>query len=225
METPRIRMVEMNARRFTFLLFMLICCGIFCALGAWQVQRLHWKENIIAEMEKAYATPPSQEITSQQIKSLKPGEYLRGSYKGIPNPDKAFELSGQIDDGKSSRHLLLPFKMSSGLSILIDMGADFERSGIQMQAVTIQGVLKNAPVPNYFTPANNPGKNIWYSVDVDKLSVPGLEPLILIPEKTPWKDYPAQPPEIRNQHRHYAIFWFTMAGLILTLTALTFRKK
>lgn len=215
----------MKARRFTFLLFMLICCGIFCALGAWQIKRLYWKENLITEMERAYAMPPSQEISAEQIKSLKAGEFLRGSFKGIPAPDKSFDLSGQIDDGKSSKHLLVPFKMAPDLVLLVDMGTDFEKANIQEKAVTIQGVLKHAAQPNLFTPVNNPRKGIWYSVDVDKLYIPGLQPLILMPEKTPWKDYPARPPELRNQHLQYAIFWFTMAGLIFVLTLLSYRKK
>lgn len=215
----------MSARRLTFLIFMLACCGVFCALGTWQIKRLHWKENLIAEMEQAYASPAEKIITPDKAAALKEGEYLRGLYTGLPEMKKAFELSGQIDDGKPSKHLLVPFQLTQELTILVDMGPEFTPPGKANEPVTIQGVLRHAPLPNRFTPANDPDKNIWYRVDPQQLKITGLKPLILMPEKTPWKDYPAHPPELRNQHLQYAIFWFTMAGLIFLLTLLSFRKK
>ena len=47
-------------RRFPILLtlFVAACVVFLCALGTWQVQRMGWKEGLIAEAEAAARTPP-----------------------------------------------------------------------------------------------------------------------------------------------------------------------
>ena len=34
-----------------------IALVLLCSLGAWQVQRLHWKTDLLAQLDKAYADP------------------------------------------------------------------------------------------------------------------------------------------------------------------------
>ncbi len=205
-----------------FLFFMLACISIFCALGTWQVKRLHWKENLIAELDKAYVAEP-EEITPDQISDLKENQFLRGILKGRFYFSKAFMLMGQIDDGKQTSHSLVPFEISKDLTILVDMGPDFETPRDQIAEVS--GLLKNAPKPNRFTPENIPDQNIWYRIDPNQLNIKNLKPFLVLPEHTPWKDYPATKPELRNNHLQYAIFWFTLALVIAGLTIFYLRKS
>lgn len=211
----------MTARKSSFLIFILLCCGIFCTLGAWQVKRLHWKEGLIQALDRAYET--QEPLTADIIRNFKPGQFFFGQFEGTADFSKAFELSGQIDGGRQTTHVMIPFALEQNATVLIDMGPDFtppEKSG----TASITGLLRYAPQPNSFTPDNVPEKNTWYSVDPQALGIPGLKPLVIMPETTPWKNFDRKKPELRNSHLQYAIFWFTAAFIMLALTGYYLRR-
>ncbi len=214
----------MNTKKASFTVFMLVCISIFCMLGFWQIQRLHWKRAIIAELDKAYAINIDLPyVTNDKIANLKENQYLRGKFKGYLDFSKAFKLQGQIDNGKSTNHTIVPYIISNDLTILVDFGADHKENHDNGKVV-ITGLLRNAPKTNTFTPDNDPVKNIWYSIDPVQLKIGNLKPLVLLPEQTPWKKYPATKPQLRNNHLQYAIFWFTLAAVIAGLTAFYLKK-
>ncbi len=216
----------MTASRISFLVFMCACVSVFCALGNWQIQRLHWKEGLIAQIDQAYATnPQTNHVGPDDIKMLAPDHFIRGQFFGRFRFDEALYLMGQIDDGKQTKHLMVPYIVDKTTTILVDMGPGFTPKGNKQPTARITGLLKHAPVPNKFTPDNVPSDKTWYSINVAQLNIPNLYPLVIVPETTPWKTYAAQKPELRNAHLQYAIFWFSMAGLISVLTAcFLFRK-
>ncbi len=209
-----------------FLTLMLACAALFCALGVWQVKRLHWKNALMAEIEQAYSIDPSQKIISvHDIIGLQKNQFLRGNFTGLFDFDRAFELSGQIDDGKQTSHVMVPFILSQDVTILVDMGPGFKKPDLRNYKVTITGLLKPAPVPNKFTPDNVPSKNIWYRINKYELGMDKLYPVVVMPEDTPWKTYPSLKPELRNAHLQYALFWFTMALVTLGMTGYYLKRN
>ena len=212
--------IRMTSSRISFLIFMLTCIGIFCALGTWQIKRLHWKEGLIGAIDREYDHPVSPTpVEPKLIEALQTNQFIRGTFTGRIDFEKSFDLQGQIDNEKQSKHKMLPLEITKDLSVLIDMGPAFEmpKTGLN-KTVKITGLLKNAPSPNKFTPDNFPNQNIWYSINPDQLKIEGLRKLVILPETTPWKNYVVRKPELRNAHQQYAIFWFTMATLIAGLT-------
>lgn len=203
---------------------MLVCCTGFCALGTWQVKRLHWKEGLIARIDQAYAEKPVL-ITPDKAASLQKDQFIRGKFFGRFRFDQAFNLMGQIDDGKQTSHLMVPYILDPKVTVLVDMGPDFTPKGNNKPTAHITGLLKHTPIANAFTPDNNPSEKIWYSINRAQLDIQNLVPVVIMPEETPWKTYAAQKPELRNAHLQYAIFWFTMAGLIFVLTVFYLRRK
>lgn len=214
---------RLSSSRISFLIFMLACISGFCALGTWQVKRLHWKENLIAGIDAAYAET-IKPVPLEDITSLAPDHFLRGKFRGFADFENAFDLSGQIDDGKQTSHKMLPLEISKTLTVLVDLGPDF-KSRTPSRIVTLTGLLKNAPRTNRFTPDNDPKNDIWYSINPAQLPIKNLKPLVILPEKTPWKDYPATKPELRNAHLQYAIFWFMMAFITAGLTLVYLVRK
>lgn len=213
----------------TFLVFMLACAGLFAGLGVWQVKRLHWKQNIISQLDQEFAKDARQyPVTAGDIEKLTQGDLRRGSFTGIFQFDKAFRLSGQIDDGKSSQHLIVPVKLGA-ISVLTDFGAEFKLPQGRTADATITGLIKYFPQPNNFTPANNAAAEIWYSFDTVSLSkvyeIENLQPFVILPETTPWHDFTVSKPEIRNAHLQYATFWFALSGMTILMTALYLRKQ
>lgn len=211
-------------KKISFLVFMMACVAIFCTLGTWQIKRLHWKENLIAQIDQAYASEilPTP-VEADKIVSLEKDHFIRGTFFGHFDFKKSFELSGQIDNGQQTSHLMVPLEISKEVTVLVDLGHDM--SPQRPTRAKITGLLKQAPQPNRFTPENDPGNNTWYSINPDQLNIPNLKPLVIIPEKTPWKEYSSQKPELRNNHQQYAIFWFAMAVITSVLTVIYLRKK
>ena len=213
-------------KKLSFIIFMLLCVAIFCTLGIWQVKRLHWKQGLIAQLDQAYAKPPEPPfVTEAEITALTQNHFLRGMFRGHLDFPKSFELQGQIDDGKQTSHTIVPYVMSEQLTILVDFGPGFTTGDKDNANTVLTGLLRSLPASNKFTPENNPAEKIFYALDRGDLGIENLHAVELLPEHTPWKDFPAQKPELRNNHLQYAVFWFTMAAVIAALTAyLAFRR-
>lgn len=207
--------------------------GILCALGTWQLQRLEWKENLIAQINDAYKD--KARIPAPGFVQITPNKALkRIRIKGRFEHDKELKIKPRTYEGKVGYHLLTPFHLSGGGTILVNRGwvPDKDVSIKRPQGDGyVTGLLREPPRANPFTPANNPDKEEWYLADLEQIklarNIKKLAPLILY-EDSGRKTYPlakALKWEPRNDHLQYAIFWFTMAGLLLIIYYLRFLRK
>ena len=213
-------------KKISFLIFMSTCIAIFCAMGVWQIKRLHWKENLIAQLGQAYAKAPEPPfVTADAIRSLQRDQFLRGMFRGHLDFAKSFDLQGQIDNGQLTAHKIVPYIISKDLTILVDFGPGFTLRNKDNGNTVITGLLRHVPQRNRFTPDNHTDQKIWYSLDPAQLNIKNLKPLEILPEHTPWKEFPAQKPELRNAHLQYAIFWFTMAVITALMTFYYLSRK
>ena len=63
-----------RSKNSSAVLFKILLCTFLCGLGAWQLQRLHWKENVLARIEAlktAPALPLVQVLTFRRLPSLR----------------------------------------------------------------------------------------------------------------------------------------------------------
>ena len=102
--------------------------------------------------------------------------------------------------------------------------------------VKIIGLLRRPSERNPFTPDNKPLKNEWYHPDIEEIadvkSIPGIiHEYIMHVEKAEnsgnASDYPiaeATKPVLTNNHLQYAIFWFSMAGVLFIIYVLRFLR-
>ena len=98
---------------------------------------------------------------------------------------------------------------------------------------TITGLLRQPPQTNMFTPANNLESGAWYSINFEELSehkgLNNIWPLMVYDEGAENKtDYPiaqATRPRLKNDHLQYAVFWFSMAGILMIIYGLRFLKR
>lgn len=70
-------------------LFTALGILILCSLGTWQLQRLVWKNDLIAELNNAYETAEAAPLNLENVTS---GEFTYGRVSGIFMPDKALLL-------------------------------------------------------------------------------------------------------------------------------------
>ena len=205
----------------------LIMIAIMIALGTWQVHRLAWKTELLATIAARMngdpvALPPA-------VDSPADWAFRRVDAGGQFDVGHAFWLYGRTYDGKAGIHLLVPLKRPQGDAILVDRGfVPFETASQLVPfasadgSVEIDGVVRLPEPGGLFVPANQPDKNIWYTVDVQAMSkVTGmaLAPIYIAQRTTGAQGWPAatggtEGAGIRNEHLQYAIFWYSMAVVL-----------
>lgn len=200
----------------------LIALAILCALGAWQVQRLHWKQGILARIEAlktAPALPLIQVLTAEaRVEDL---AWTRvsvdcGDVAGPPLP-----LVYGVRDGDVVWRAQAPCAVLAGPynMLLADRGV--------VPALTGQV----APPPRTF---DAPRHVVGVLMPIKQLGgdraevlkrFPGRKPapLVLMAESetpAPAGITPAPlPAEISNRHLEYALTWFGLAVTLLFIYA------
>ncbi|MBI2233864.1 MAG: SURF1 family protein [Micavibrio aeruginosavorus] len=212
-------------------LLTLVGVIILCSLGTWQVQRLHWKRGVLAAIDLAYDSAP-QPLSAADIERSAERKtlFLRGTVRGHFITEKSLHLVPRVFEGRQGYHLVTPLVMEDGGTILVNRGwmpletrTDPDASG----DVAVTGLLRKPDRANAFTPKNASSGNTAYSLDLQ-----GFLPYVLYAENRDEGQLPipvGAKPVPQNNHLSYAIFWFTMAGLLLVIYALRFlvpaRKK
>jgi len=224
--------------RFRFRLWptvvALIMIAIMIGLGTWQVHRLAWKTGLLATIAARMNGEPIP--LPAAISDPASWTFRRVTVSGHFAADKALWLYGRTYDGKAGIHLLVPLIRQDGDAILVDRGfipfdhgstlAAFEPA--LNDAVDIDGIVRQPEPGGLFVPSNQPDRNIWYSVDTPSMSKQLDMPLapVYIAEKP--GDHPhagvqfdwpvatggTEGTGIPNDHRSYAIFWYSMAVVL-----------
>lgn len=209
--------------RVVFLVFFGVAgCGILVWLGAWQVQRLAWKESVLAEIDSRISAEPAPLPTTPD-----------------PDTDKYLpvQVSGTIADGElhvlvSVKHvgpgyrIIAPFQTEDGRLILLDRGfvATEEKEELRHTGpATVVGNLHWPDEIDGFTPEPDVAANTWFARDVAQMAAAlDTEPVLLIarsrtdPAITP---LPVDTVGIPNDHLQYAITWFSLALIWAAMTA------
>jgi surfeit locus 1 family protein len=191
--TRRKRLVSDAAVVLSF--FLLI------GLGTWQVQRLHWKEGLIAERTTRFAAPP---IASWD----QAAEYRRARFEGT-------WLSGRTVQIGLMGRTITPFLLDDGTTVLVETRQPPPPAGRGVA----EGYLRGSDQTGAFTPANEPAKGLWYSADV-----PAIEQALGLENPRPWRIVAGAPPELPNDHLQYAITWYSLAAVLVIVYLLARRK-
>ncbi|KAK9450997.1 SURF1 family-domain-containing protein [Limtongia smithiae] len=166
-------------RRVTILSLLLLMPIISFGLGAWQVKRLKWKTDLIAEYENRLILPPMllpKEVNPDAAASL---QYRRVIAKGRFRYDQEILVGPRTNDGETGYAVITPFENENGSKILVnrgwikkDMADQHKRApeALPEGIVYIEGLIKTPPGPNYFTPANEPNRGLFYFIDVQEFA-------------------------------------------------------
>ena len=212
--------------KFLFSVFVIFFILVFVALGSWQIVRLNWKNNLILEIENSLKNPPVELINSNVE------NYLKIKTSGSIDLNKQIYLYNLNDTGTPGFEVINPILIND-TNYLINRGwIPFEKKNSQEINVfdenDIIGTLKLQGRKNIFKPDNDIEENYWFSLNrEDILKFTGKE----FSEYIIYLDGNYQFPKpkkitanISNNHKKYAITWFSLAISILLLY-LYFRKK
>ena len=212
--------------KLLFSVFVYFIILVLLSLGSWQLYRLNWKIDLISEIENSLKNNPVE--LSQSDKK----NYLRIKTSGTIDFDKQIYLYNLNESGKPGFEVINPIFIGNE-NYLINRGwISFDKknqSEINLfNSNNIIGTLKTQSKANSFKPDNDVEENYWFTLDRDDIfSYTGKKFSRYIIYLN--GDYKVPKPKvitanISNNHKKYAITWFSMAISIL-LIYLYFRRK
>ena len=199
---------------------------VFISLGSWQIIRLNWKNNLILEIESSLKKPPVQ------LSETNVTNFLKIKTSGSIDFDKQIYLYNLNENGTPGFEVINPIVIDSK-NYLINRGwIPFKKKDTEeiydFDENNIIGILKSQGRKNIFKPDNDIKENYWFSLDrEDILEFTGKK----FSNYIIYLDGNYQSPKpkkitanISNNHKKYAITWFSLAISILLLY-LYFRRK
>jgi surfeit locus 1 family protein len=215
-------------------LFTLLGMAALIGLGLWQLDRLAWKEGLIAEVAARVAALPVAAPPQADWAGLAPDDYeyrhvrLGGVYefsrqvlvfRALDNPRGRFGGPGFL--------VLTPLRLADGAHIIVNRGfipqdrkdrfiAPAE-DGFAPTIVT--GLMRSSESRTWFTPADDPTRGQWFTRDpgaiAAALKLERAAPFTIDADAT---GSPGDLPQggetilaFPNNHLGYAFTWFGMA--------------
>ena len=215
---------------------VLVCLG----LGLWQIQRLHWKEALIAQREAALAAAPiAAPRRRDEALAL---EFHRITAEGVFLHDREILRIAPGPTGGSGFEIMTPLREPDGRVIFVDRGfvptalkdRPKRAAGDPAGVARVIGLLRLPPArkPSWFLPDNKPDRNLWFWADLPAMaSADGLgevAPFYIEADATPnpggWPKGRGTLEPLPNDHLQYAITWFALAATALAVFFLSQRR-
>lgn len=210
-------------RRMIFPILMGIAgCAVLIWLGNWQLQRMHEKAGVLAEISAMIGADPVALPTAPEEESDK---YRPVALDGRFTGDFVELLAG---DGKSvpGVRIIEAFQTGQGRRILVDRGYldhDDRATARPPHEAQVVGNLHWPQDSDAYTAPPDPKTGIWYARDLPAMAEKlGTEPVLVV-ARDPTGDGIAPVPvdisNIPNDHWGYAIQWFALAAVwgVMTL--------
>lgn len=209
--------------------------AIFVALGAWQVQRLAWKTQLIAQVEaRVHAAPaPAPGPGLWAAVSREQDQYRRVAVRGTFDHDRETLVQAVTELGPGF-WVLTPMRTEQGFTVLINRGfvpgdrraPGSRRAGEVAGERAVVGLLRITEPHGGFLRANDPAGDLWRSRDVAAIAAKrGLvdaAPYFIDADAAPnpggWPRGGLTVVKFANSHLVYAITWFGLAlGVVAAL--------
>lgn len=212
----------MSRRMIVPLLIGLLGGAILISLGVWQMQRLHWKEGVLADISARIVAEavPLPATVDPQADRYKPVT-VTGRFTG----DHLDVLVSRKQIGAGVR-VVEAFETQDDRRILIDRGflTDDDRAAPRVSgAATVEGNLHWPDETDSFTPPPDPKTGLWFARDVPAMAQAlNTEPTFIVARKPTdgaIEPMPVDTSGIPNDHMNYAITWFSLAAVWLGMTA------
>jgi len=203
--------------------------ALFAALGVWQVQRLHWKHDLIARVDaRVHAAPvPAPDAAAWAASTPRDQEYrhVRVHGRWLPGHDTRVQA---VTDAGAGRWLLRPLRRDDGSVVLVNLGfvpEDWVAPAARPEAAEVTGLLRLSEPGGGFLRRNVPAQERWYSRDVEAIArqrgLEGVLPFFVDADAasaahagSPWPRGGLTVVRFRDSHLGYALTWFALALLV-----------
>lgn len=233
----------MTGKIWQILIAATLGVALLVGLGMWQLQRLQWKEALIAERDSRLAAAPV--ALDQALKEFDANhsvEFLKVEAAGNFQHDAELFLL-TTEGGVPGFEVVTPLLSKDGIIVLVDRGfipeplkdpAKRPESHPQGE-VKVMGMLRrHVGSRGPFTPDNDAESNIWYWWDIPAMLAfahvapdARVAPFVLhvLPGEGKGLPRPVSAAEgLINNHLQYAITWFALAALLIVMSGLLIRQ-
>ncbi len=189
--------------------------AILVGLANWQLNRLEWKEGILADIRAKLDAPAIPLLENPDPLT---DNYLSVIFEGQPTGEELRVLDSGTIAG-TGHHIISAFETSDGRRVMVDQGligindASAQSMEPMIETITVQGNLIWPDDPE----AQPPQGDEWYSRDVAAMAlVLNTEPLLVQLAAASQYDPRLSPlavdtRNIKNDHLEYAITWMLLA--------------
>lgn len=216
-----------KAPPYAFIAALTLVALACIALGVWQMQRLAWKEALIARTDAAMRAAPldAAVLPASDLASF---EYRRISAQGHYDPRGAVLVTGTSTLG-SGYWMLVPLRGAAGAPIYVNRGflpigttPDKALRTLPLAPVTVTGLLRLTEPDGTFLRGNRPREGRWYSRDIAAISATrGVQAdarYFIDAQRDSPSTAGAPVPGLTlvtfpNNHLTYALTWFALALL------------
>ncbi|ACK50219.1 Surfeit locus 1 family protein [Methylocella silvestris BL2] len=208
----------------------LAACALLVGLGLWQLQRLAWKEELIAKVAARAGAAPAPLPPESDWATLKPEdyEYRHVRFEGVYELDKealVFRAAGGALR-QPGYFVLTPARLASGAAVIVNRGfvplaqrdraARPEPASGSPQPVT--GLMRQPEPRNLFTPADDPARGEYFTRDpaliAARFGLTRAAPFSIDADRGGAASGPeggATEIAFPNNHLSYALTWFGLA--------------
>jgi surfeit locus 1 family protein len=209
-------------------------------LGTWQLQRLAWKNEVVAQVAARSEAPPVPPPPSAEWRTLGLGSwsYRRVRAAGVFDHSREARVYTALGEPKGryggpGYFILTPLTLREGGVVLVNRGfvpmdrADpaTRRDGERDGEVEVTGLLREPEPRNAFTPADDPAKRLFFVRDpgpiAEALGVAPAAPFTIDADAGLNPGGLPQGGETRlafpNRHLEYALTWYGLAGALLAV--------
>ena len=198
--------------------------ALLVALGIWQLQRLAWKEGVLASIAQGEAAPPAP-------LSSDPSPFSKVEVTGTLQDVGSYSVAVEATPAgpKEGAYRLGMVTRPGGEAVLVNEG--WVPDGTPLDTVprpaTVTGYVLPSQAPTWFTPRGDAQSRRFFAADPESigaaLNLPKLAPFLVValgsaspgtyPEPA---EHLPQPP---NNHLQYAVTWFGLAAVLLVIFA------
>lgn len=237
--------VRKHGRLWPTLLLGLILFSVLIALGTWQMQRLVWKEELIATVEARIKEQPRPLADiERQFSESGDVDYWPVSTTGrfLNDRESHFLATWQ---GRSGFFVYTPLALTDGRYVLVNRGfVPFERKDAATRPegqvegeLAITGLARDplAEKPSSLVPDNDPAKNVFYWKDIEAMAAKAELPADRLVPFFIDSDNTANPGglpiggvtliDFPNNHLQYALTWYGLAAALAAVLGAWLLKR
>ncbi|WP_067277116.1 SURF1 family protein [Mitsuaria sp. 7] len=207
--------------------------AVFMSLGVWQVQRLAWKEDLIARLDKRLAAAPERAPGADRWAAItKDGdEYRKVALTGTFDHSRETLVGASTELG-TGYWVLTPLRTERGDWVLVNRGfvpPEFKTRASRTASETqgedkVIGLLRLTEPDGSLLRKNEPAQDRWYSRDVGAIAkarkvvegpvAPYFVDAAAADDQTQWPRGGLTVVRFNNHHLQYALTWFAMAAML-----------
>ena len=218
------------------LLPAVLAFAVLMALGTWQLKRKAWKEGLIATLTTRLTAPPlalpppaswlTLDRASNEYRHVAFNAHFETGQDALVYAT-ASAFRPDVEASGLGYWVLAPARLADGSLVVVNRGyvpKDLVMSGLSAADqisgnVTITGVMRWPDERHWFTPADDPAHNQWFSRDPAAIAAAkgwAHASPFYVEQESPippggWPQPGKLVVRLRNEHLQYAMTWYGLA--------------